>query len=55
MSESYLVSYEYTQHQKSNPRKNAKYNPSGRVTKITIHHMAGNLTMEQMKALIQKT
>lgn len=28
---------------KRNPRKNALYNPSGNVTKISIHHMAGNM------------
>ena len=28
---------------KKNPRKNSMYNPSGNVTKITIHHMAGNM------------
>lgn len=27
---------------KKNPRKNSMYNPSGNVTKVTIHHMAGN-------------
>ena len=28
---------------KKNTRKNQMYNPSGNVTKVTIHHMAGNL------------
>lgn len=32
---------------KKNPRKNAEYNPTGQVTKITIHHMAGNLGADQ--------
>ena len=30
----------------SNPRTNAKYNPSGSIKKITIHHMAGNMGAE---------
>ena len=29
-----------------NTRKNSTYNPSGTITKITIHHMAGNLSVE---------
>ena len=28
----------------SNPRQNAQYNPTGEITKITIHHMAGKMT-----------
>jgi LysM repeat protein len=28
----------------SNPRTNSKYNPSGKITKITVHHMAGIMT-----------
>lgn len=55
MSNSSLASYTFTNHNKSNPRKNAVYNPSGAVTKITIHHQAGNLTMDQMKGEILKT
>lgn len=30
----------------TNPRVNSTYNPSGKITKITIHHMAGNLSVE---------
>ena len=29
---------------KSNPRKNKTYNPEGKISKITIHHMAGRMT-----------
>lgn len=29
---------------KSNPRKNKNYNPTGDISKITIHHMAGRMT-----------
>ena len=29
---------------KSNPRKNKTYNPDGKISKITIHHMAGRMT-----------
>ena len=28
---------------KSNPRKNKTYNPSGKISKITVHHMAGKM------------
>lgn len=28
----------------SNPRANSTYNPTGEITKITIHHMAGKMT-----------
>lgn len=31
---------------KRNVRKNPEYNPSGNVTKITIHHMAGNMAAD---------
>ncbi len=50
MSEnSEMVTYTFTDHAKSNPRKNSYYNPTGAITKITPHHQAGNLSMEQMK------
>lgn len=29
---------------KSNPRENTQYNPTGKITRITIHHMAGKMT-----------
>lgn len=28
---------------KSNPRKSKSYNPDGKITKITVHHMAGKM------------
>lgn len=37
-----LATYSYTAHSKCNPR-------TGPITKITIHHQAGNLTMDQIK------
>ena len=45
MSNSPLVVYTKITH-KSNPRQNSTYNPSGKITKITIHHMSGNATIE---------
>lgn len=45
MSNSKLVSYTKISPNK-NPRKNSTYNPTGKITKITIHHMAGNLSVE---------
>ena len=30
------------------PRKNSVYNPTGRISKITIHHMAGNCGIEAL-------
>ena len=45
MRNSSLVSYTKIS-PNSNPRKHEVYNPSGKITKITIHHMAGNLTVE---------
>lgn len=45
MSNSKLVSYTKISPNK-NPRKNSTYNPSGKITKITIHHMAGDLSLE---------
>lgn len=49
-----LVSYTFTDHNKRNARKNKTYNASGKVLKITPHHQAGNLTMDQIKAEILK-
>lgn len=40
MSNSKLVAYTKISPNK-NPRKNSTYNPTGKITKITIHHMAG--------------
>lgn len=45
MSNSTLVNYTKIS-PKSNPRKNATYNPTGKIMKITPHMMAGNLTVE---------
>ena len=49
-----LVSYTFTDHNKRNARKNKTYNASGKVLKITPHHQAGNLTMDQIKNEILK-
>ena len=46
MSNSPLVNYTKIS-PKSNPRKNATYNPTGKITKITPHIIAGNMTVEQ--------
>ena len=46
MSNSKLVDYTIISPH-SNPRKNADFNPSGKVIKITPHHMAGNLSVER--------
>ena len=46
MSNSPLVNYTKIS-PKSNPRKNAAYNPTGKITKITPHIIAGNMTVEQ--------
>lgn len=46
MSNSPLVNYTRIS-PKSNPRKNATYNPTGKITKITPHIIAGNMTVEQ--------
>lgn len=45
MSNSSLVDYVKISPNKNN-RINSQYNPSGEITKITIHHMAGNLSVE---------
>ena len=47
MSNSSLISYTKITH-KSNPRQNTVYNPTGKITKITIHHMSGNATIESV-------
>lgn len=54
MSNSALATYTFIDHSKSNPRTNKTYNPSGKVLKITPHHQAGNLSMDQIKAEILK-
>lgn len=40
-SESNLVKYKVDLSKKSNERKNNRYNQDGKITKITVHHMAG--------------
>lgn len=35
-------------------RKHPTYNPSGKITKITIHHMAGNLSVETCGNVFQR-
>ena len=52
MSNSSMVSYTKISPHK-NPRKNAEYNPSGKITKLTIHHMAGNLSLETCGSVFQ--
>lgn len=53
MSNSKLVDYTIISPH-SNPRKNADFNPSGKVIKITPHHMAGNLSVERCGAEFAK-
>lgn len=43
-SNSPLISASVDLKAKSNPRKNKTYNPEGRISKITVHHMAGRMT-----------
>lgn len=38
-----------------NTRKNSRYNPTGKITKITIHHMAGNLSVETCGKVFQSS
>ena len=52
MSNSKLVAYTKISPNK-NPRKNSTYNPTGKITKITIHHMAGNLSVESCGNVFQ--
>lgn len=52
MSNSSMVSYTKISPNK-NPRKNAEYNPAGKITKLTIHHMAGNLSLETCGSVFQ--
>ena len=47
MSNSPLINYTKIS-PNSDPRKNATYNPTGKVTVITIHHAAGNISIESM-------
>ena len=47
MSFSSLTDYVKISPNSSNPRKNNTYNPTGKIDAIVIHHMAGNLTVEQ--------
>ena len=53
MSNSKLVEYTKISPHK-NPRKNDTYNKTGKITKITIHHMAGNLSVESCGNVFQK-
>ena len=53
MSNSSLVNYTLISPNK-NPRKNNTYNPSGKVTKITIHHTAGVTTVERLGSTFSK-
>ena len=50
MSNSPLVNYTKIS-PNSNPRKDPAYNPSGKVSVITIHHAAGNISIEAMGAI----
>ncbi len=46
-SNSPLVNYTKISPNKNTTRVHSIYNPTGKITKITIHHMAGNLSVEQ--------
>ena len=48
-----LVSYTKISPMKNSGRKHPTYNPSGVIDKITIHHMAGNLSVETCGNLFQ--
>lgn len=41
-----LVNYTRISPNKNTTRVHSTYNPTGKITKITIHHMAGNLSIE---------
>lgn len=45
-SNSSLVNYTKISPNKNTTRIHSVYNPTGKITKITIHHMAGNLSVE---------
>lgn len=45
-SNSSLVNYTKISPNKNTTRVHGTYNPTGKITKITIHHMAGNLSVE---------
>lgn len=45
-SNSSLVNYTKISPNKNTTRVHRDYNPTGKITKITIHHMAGNLSVE---------
>lgn len=53
MSNSSLVNFTQISPNK-NPRKNNTYNPSGKVTKITIHHVAGVASVETLGSIFAK-
>lgn len=55
MLESSLVSYTFDLSRYSNARKNSQYNKSGKVSKITIHHMAGNLSLQSCAKVLKKS
>lgn len=54
MSYSSLVTYQKTSPNK-NERKDAQYNPSGAITGIAIHHVAGVTTVESLGALFAQS
>lgn len=48
-----LVNYKKISPYRNSTRKNSTYNPTGKITKITIHHMAGNLSVETCGKVFQ--
>lgn len=48
-----LISYTKISPMKDKGRKHSKYNPTGAIKKITIHHMAGNLSVETCGRVFQ--
>ena len=54
-SESPLVKTSVDLSEKSNARTHKKYNPEGRITKITVHHMAGIMTAEACAKMHQNS
>lgn len=49
-SNSSLVNYTKISPNKNTTRVHKDYNPTGKITKITIHHMAGNISIESCGA-----
>ena len=54
-SESPLAKVSIDLSAKSNARTHKKYNPEGRITKITVHHMAGIMTAEACAKMHQSS